>query len=120
MGYKTDYHLNDHINQKIKVLFNQLLCITMKLYVHFTSTINQYRFDLELQNIISLYWTYDLELGCDAVLLPKPKTVATLNCKIPLPCIGTHDLVLGCDIVLPKPNTGATLNFKMLQPCIGK
>jgi hypothetical protein len=88
MGYKTDYHLKDHINQKMKVLFNQLLCITMILYVHFTSAINQYRVDLELQNIISLYWTYDLELGCDAVLLPTP----TLNCKLSLPCIGTHDL----------------------------
>ena len=90
MGYKTDYHLNDHINQKMKVLFNQLPCITIILYVHFTSTINQYRVDLELQNIISLYWTYDLELGCDAVLLPKPKTVANYHYLVLelMTCIG--------------------------------
>ena len=70
-------------------------------YVHFTSTIEHYRVNLELQKIVTLYW--DL-WPCIGMRL-----------------IGTHDLVLAssCDVVQPKSNTGATLNCKILPPCIG-
>ena len=72
---------------------------------------------------------YDLVLGWDIVVSPKPNAGATLNWKILSPCIGTYHfllelmtlLELGYDeLVQPKPNTGATIIFYWNSwPCIG-
>ncbi len=51
----------------------------------------------------------------------KTQYMGKLYWKKLSPCIGTHDLGLGCDVVQPIPNTGgATLNSKMSPSCIGK
>ena len=72
----------------------------MILYEHFVSTIDQYRVNIELQNIVTCIGTYALVLGCD-IVPPKPIKGATLTCKniVTLywnlsPSIGIYDLVL--------------------------
>ena len=55
----------------------------MTSYIYFTNTIDQYKINLKLQNIVTCIGTYDL-------VPPKPNKGATLNWKIFSPsCIGT-------------------------------